>query len=56
YKRIPQIVSFTDKEGKDNMKEEIDANYKRIKSDIAQIIENEIERIKDDPNLQHLLN
>lgn len=56
FKRIPQIVSFIDKEGKDNMKVEIDANYKRIKSDIVQIIENEIERIKDDPNLQHLLN
>lgn len=54
YKRIPEIVSFIDKEGKDILKEEIEANYNRIKSDIVQIIENEIERIKSDPSLQHL--
>jgi hypothetical protein len=55
YQKIPQILSFTDEQGNDNMKEEIEANYKQIKSDILQIIENEITRIKNNPALKHLL-
>lgn len=41
--------------GQDIMKREIESNYKRIKLDIVQIIETELERIKNDPNLQHLV-
>ena len=37
------------------MKEQIESNYRLIKSDILHIVENEIERIKNDPNLQHLV-
>jgi hypothetical protein len=37
------------------MKEEIEANYLKIKQDIVQVIESEIERIKMDPNLHHLI-
>ena len=55
YQKIPQILSFVDDSGTDNMKQEIESNYKRIKSDIIHIIENEMERIKNDPNLQHLI-
>ncbi|MEG1265337.1 MAG: conjugal transfer protein TraG, partial [Myroides sp.] len=55
YKKIPQILSFTDENGEDNMKQEIEANYKQIKKDIVKIIETELERIKNDPNLQHLV-
>lgn len=55
YKKIPQIVSFTNKDGVSNMKQEIEANYKKIKNNINQIIEEEIERIKNDPDLQHLI-
>lgn len=55
YKNIPQILSFTDEDGVDNMKKEIEANYKQIKADIVQIVESEIERIKNDPDLQHLV-
>lgn len=33
----------------------IDNNYKQIKSDILNIVVNEIDRIKKDPNLQHLI-
>jgi hypothetical protein len=36
------------------MKVEIEANYKQIKRDIVLIIESELERIKNDPDLQHL--
>ncbi len=37
------------------MKQEIESNYKQIKMDIVQIIEMELERIKNDPDLQHLV-
>ena len=36
-------------------KQEIEANYKQIKKDIILIIETELERIKNDPDLQHLV-
>lgn len=55
YKKIPQILSFTDENGADNMKRQIEANYKQIKLDVMSIVENEMERIKNDPDLQHLV-
>jgi hypothetical protein len=55
YKKIPQIVSFLDENGKNKMKEEIDANYRMVKTDILSIITTEMERIKSDPLLQHLV-
>lgn len=55
YKKIPQILSFVDEQGKDQMKQEIKSNYRRIKTDIISIIENEMERISNDPDLQHLI-
>jgi len=55
YKKIPQIVSFLDENGKNKMKEEIDANYRMVKTDILSIITTEMERIKSDPSLQHLV-
>ncbi|HMR82464.1 MAG TPA: conjugal transfer protein MobC [Niabella sp.] len=55
YKKIPQILSFTDENGADNMKQEIEANYRKVKADIVQVIESELDRIKNDPDLQHLV-
>lgn len=55
YQQIPQILSFVDESGVDNMKQEIESNYKRIKSNIVYIVDSEMERIKNDPNLQHLI-
>lgn len=55
YKKIPEILSFVDENGEDKMKEEIEANYRQIKRDIVLIIETELERIKNDPDLQHLV-
>jgi hypothetical protein len=37
------------------MQEEIQANYNRIKQEVKQIVEDEIERIKNDPQLLYLL-
>lgn len=55
YRKIPQILSFIDDNGNDTMKQEIENNYRQIKSDVLNIVENEMERIKNDPNLQHLV-
>ncbi len=55
YQKIPQILSFVNEHGEDKMKQEIENNYKQIKSDILNIVVSEMERIKNDPNLQHLV-
>ncbi|MCT1524035.1 conjugal transfer protein MobC [Sphingobacterium hotanense] len=55
YKKIPQILSFTDEDGNDNMKQVIETNYRQVKTDVLQIVESEMERIKNDPDLQHLI-
>jgi hypothetical protein len=54
YKKIPNIRSFCDKDGKDRMARDIDDNYRQIKLDIVNIIDLELNRIKNDPDLQHL--
>lgn len=55
YQNIPDILSFVDEHGEDKMKQQIESNYRQIKLDILNIVESEIERIKNDPNLQHLV-
>ncbi|MFA5044921.1 MAG: conjugal transfer protein MobC [Paludibacter sp.] len=55
YKMIPEIASFVDGDGNDNMKQEIDKNYNRIKQEVAQIIVDEMERIRNNPELSHLV-
>lgn len=55
YKKIPVISSFVDEKGKDRMKEMIQENYNRIKAESKQIVSEELERIKNDPALVHLL-
>ncbi|MDA3615939.1 conjugal transfer protein MobC [Polluticaenibacter yanchengensis] len=55
YQKIPQILSFIDEHGEDKMKHQIESNYRQIKTDILIIVQDEMERIKNDPDLQHLL-
>lgn len=55
YQQIPQILSFVNEKGEDKMKQQIESNYRQIKQDIVLVIETELERIKNDPNLKHLL-
>lgn len=55
FKEIPPILSFADNDGIDNMKQEIKDNYNKIKQDVIEIINQEMERIKNDPDLQHLV-
>ena len=55
YQPIPKINAFQNEDGSDNLKETIEANYKRVKQEIIVLIEKEIKRIKDDPSLCHLI-
>ena len=54
YEPIPTIADFTNEDSSDNLKETIEANYKRIKKEILSLVESEKERIKTDPTLAHL--
>ncbi len=55
YQSIPQIATFKDNQGNENMKEDIEANYKQIKKDVIKIITDELDRIENDPDLRHLV-
>ena len=55
YKKIPVINEFKDENGNDIMQQQIDRNYSKIKADVVQIIEDEMFRIKNDPDLKHLI-
>ncbi|MGL5262421.1 MAG: conjugal transfer protein MobC, partial [Bacteroides sp.] len=55
YEPIPEIINFSDADGKDIMKEQIQLNYDRIKQDIRDIVSSEMERIENDPELAHLI-
>ncbi|WP_277638444.1 conjugal transfer protein MobC [Bacteroides graminisolvens] len=55
YKPLPIITDFTDANGQNCMKEQIQENYNRIKSEVKQIVMDELRRIQDDPRLVHLL-
>jgi len=55
YQQIPVITNFVDENGVDRMKEMIKENYDRIKEETRQIVDDELERIKNDPILCKLL-
>ena len=55
YQPIPIIAEFTNEDGSDNLKETIEANYKRVKQEVLSLVASEIERIKNDPNLKQLI-
>ena len=55
YQPIPIIADFINEDGSDNLKETIEANYKRVKQDILFLVSSEIERIKNNPHLSHLI-
>ena len=55
YQPIPTIADFTNENDSDNLKETIEANYKRVKQEVLTLVSNEIDRIKADPTLAHLI-
>ena len=55
YKKIPIVNEFKDEYGNDIMQEQIERNYSRIKDEVEQIVQDEMERIKADPELRKRL-
>ena len=55
YQPIPVIVDFINEDGFDNLKETVEANYRKVKQEILSLVDSEIERIKNDSSLEHLI-
>jgi len=55
YQEIPVITNFIDQFGNNQMRDQIEDNYHRIKEETALIVADELERIKNDPELAHLV-
>ena len=55
YQPIPIIAEFLNEDGSDSLSETIEANYKCVKQEILSLVESEVERIKNDANLKHLI-
>nr|WP_311456333.1 conjugal transfer protein MobC [uncultured Prevotella sp.] len=55
YQPIPIIADFKNEDGSDNLKETIEANYRKVKEEILSLVDSEIMRIKNDPKLAHLI-
>jgi hypothetical protein len=55
YVKLPIITSFVDDTGVDGLDEMIDKNYVQIKTDVTNIVNSELNRIANDPELSHLI-
>ncbi len=55
YQSIPEINAFQNEDGSDNLKETIEANYRKVKQEILLLVDLEIERIESDPALKYLI-
>ena len=55
YQPIPTIADFINEDGFDNLKETIEANYRKVKREILSLVDSEIQRIKNIPVLSHLI-
>ena len=55
YQPIPTIADFINEDGYDNLKETIEANYRKVKREILSLVDSEIQRIKNTPGLSHLI-
>jgi len=49
------VIDFRNTDCNDLMKEQIQLNYDRIKQDLKEAVSSEMERIKNDPELKHLM-
>ena len=55
YQPIPVRVDFKNEDGLNKQKENIEANYRKVKEEILSLVDSEIMRIKNDPKLAHLI-
>ena len=50
YQPIPIIADFRNEDGSDNLRETIEASYRKVRQEIQSLVDSEIERIKNEPN------
>ena len=50
YKPIPVIAEFQNEIGSDNLKETVEGNYKRVKQETLNLVENEMDQLRITPN------
>ena len=55
YQPIPIIADFSNEDGSDSLHETIEANYKWVKQEVLRLVDSEVNRIKADPELCHLI-
>jgi len=55
YKSIPIITDFRDENGNDDMDDMVMQNYTRIKDEVKQIVTDELERVKQIPELARFI-
>ena len=55
YQPIPIIADFTNENGSDSLRETIEANYRQVKQEVLSLVDTEVERIKADSKLCHLI-
>jgi hypothetical protein len=55
YRPIPIITDFRDENGNDNMDAMVMQNYTRIKDEVKQIVADELERVKQIPELARFI-
>lgn len=55
YEPIPTIADFTNEDGSNSLAKTIEANYKHVKQEVLALVGSEIDRIKADPTLAHLI-
>jgi hypothetical protein len=55
YQKIPEFTNFVNEDGENMMQQEIERNYYRIKEETQQIVDSELDRLKDDPKFKDLV-
>jgi hypothetical protein len=55
FKQIPEFTNFVGENGINMMEAEIEKNYYRIKEEAQQIVDEELERLRNDPKFKELL-
>jgi hypothetical protein len=55
FKQIPEFTNFVGENGINMIEAEIEKNYYRIKEEVQQIVDEELERLRNDPKFKELL-
>jgi hypothetical protein len=55
FKQIPEFTNFVGEDGINVMEAEIEKNYYRIKEEAQQVVDEELERLRNDPKFKELV-